>query len=218
MADIKIEQRTIATELRAVGDFALAGLAACYGTNSRNLGGFVEQIKRGAFSRSLRSNPDVYCLFNHDPNNVLGRTKSGSLTLTDSDDEGLLFYCQLIKGNAQHESIYAMIKRGDVSQCSFAFKLAKNGDKFEGTAKDENGKSVSLRTLLDVDLVDVSAVTYPAYFGTNVDARNRSANRGGDYMRSAAEQIALRNKLDNLVVDSELRQRLAVANRIMRKG
>src|SRR5438270_8135031 len=57
-------------------------------------GWFIETIKPGAFTRALKEKQDVRCLFNHDPNNLLGRTKSGTLSLKQ-DDSGLSYECDL---------------------------------------------------------------------------------------------------------------------------
>lgn len=196
MPEIKIEKRAL-TELRAAGEFALAGVAACYNTNSHDLGGYLERIAPGAFTRSLKERADVVATFNHDPSKVLGRTKSGTLTLSDST-AGLVWYCQLDKTNSDHANIYASVKRGDVSQCSFAFSIAKNGERW-GVAADGKTK---LRTLLDVDLIDVAAVTYPAYPSTSVDARKLAA---------APVSRELRGKLDDLIWKSDMNRRLRAA-------
>lgn len=161
----KIETRHIGTcELRAdAGDqFAITGIAARY-NKPTNIGGmFIEKIAPGAFSRSLRNKADVVCTFNHDLSAVLGRTKSGTLTLQDSP-EGLKFRCQLDRDSQSHRDLYAAVKRGDLDSCSFAFLVPPNGDTWDGNK----------RTLTDVDLKDVSVVTTPAYPGTSVDARSR---------------------------------------------
>jgi|SRR5579863_5324777 len=171
---MELEIRTLKTEVRATNDFALEGRAASYGVRSQNLGGFVEQIALGAFTKSLGTGADVRCTFNHDPNHVLGRTKSGTLQLTDSAT-GLDFRCQLDKGNSYHRDVYAAVKRGDIDQCSFAFTVPDGGDDWqENGATDDAGKRCHLRTLRNVNLVDVSAVTYPAYNAsgaTQVSAR-----------------------------------------------
>ena len=142
-------------------DFVIEGIAAPYNVWSSDLGGFHEIIKPGAFARALRQRQDVKCLLNHNANYILGRTKSGTLALTDTP-EGLAFRCQLDKRQAKHQEVYAMVQRGDISECSFAFKPAPNGEQWNGDK----------RTLTDVNLFDVSAVCYPAYpQGTHVDAR-----------------------------------------------
>lgn len=167
---MKIEQR-YAAELRADGqgdEMAIGGYAALFNSPSHNLGGFIERIAPGAFTRSLQSTPDVKALFNHDANMILGRTKSGTLALS-TDERGLKWRAVLDPNNSDHRNIHASIKRGDISDCSFAFTVEPGGDDWQEA--DGADDVYANRTLKDVNLLDVSAVTYPAYGGTSVDAR-----------------------------------------------
>ncbi len=145
----------------------LAGYAAKFNVYSQDLGGFREKIRPGAFKRSLAEGADIRALFNHDPSQVLGRTKSGTLSVSE-DSVGLRFVVDLPNtqlGRDLHESI----SRGDVTQCSFAFKVPMGGESW-GKDQDENGQQFVTREVSDADLFDVSAVTYPAYLDTNVSA------------------------------------------------
>ena len=72
------EIRSLKGELRAAPDFTLQGTAARFNTRSSDLGGFVETIAPGAFTRSLKAGGKVIVAVNHDPNQVLGSTKSGT--------------------------------------------------------------------------------------------------------------------------------------------
>jgi HK97 family phage prohead protease len=188
-----VQRRTMVAELRTAGnEFALTGYAATFNSLSKNLGGFREQIEPGTFTRSLKSKADVKCLFNHAPDNILGRTKSGTLTLS-TDAKGLKFRCELDKNSQAHKDLYASVQRGDIDECSFAFSVPAGGDSWtEGMDPDTNQRC-SIRTLKDVDLMDVSVVTYPAYNQTAVGARSRFAIPGSnlDYaiktMRKAAQ-------------------------------
>jgi HK97 family phage prohead protease len=167
-----VQRRTMAAELRTAGDeFALTGYAATFNSLSKNLGGFREQIAPNAFKRSLASKPDVKCLFNHAPDNVLGRTKSGTLELS-TDSHGLKFRCQLDKNSQYHKDIYSAVKRGDIDECSFAFTLPTGGQTWTDSIDSETNEKISLRTITDADLIDVSVVTYPAYNETQAGARS----------------------------------------------
>jgi uncharacterized protein len=169
-----IENRTaLAGSIRTDDSkFQLSGIAAAYNSLSQNLGGFKEKIAPGAFSRSLREKADVKALFNHDPSKILGRTKSGTLVLSDSP-EGLRWVCQLDRTNSDHVNVYSAVKRGDLSECSFAFTVPAGGDQWDDS--DGSDPAVhAIRTLRDVNLMDVSCVAYPAYAqGTAVGARAR---------------------------------------------
>jgi HK97 family phage prohead protease len=188
----KTEKRSLrGIELRAGADFTLQGIAAAYNVWSGDLGGFREMIAPGAFKRALRERQEVKCLFNHNANFILGRTKNGSLVLTDTA-EGLAFRCQLIRGNSTHEQLYSSVQRGDIDECSFAFAPTPGGQTWTADR--------ARRTLTDVDLFDVSVVTNPAYpSGTKVDARSaqyvvdwrtRALNRAAEIGRLVAADRA----------------------------
>jgi HK97 family phage prohead protease len=181
---------TLGVETRdgAGDEFALIGYASVFNTWSHDLGGFKEIILPGTFARSLREGADVKCLFNHAPDNILGRTKSGTCTVSE-DSHGLRFRCQLDKNNSRHADLYRSIKRGDIDECSFAFKVPDGGQQW-AESKDENGQTQYKRTISDVDLIDVSIVTYPAYPGTEAGARAANYRGAGlpgneltDYLR-----------------------------------
>ena len=136
MAKIEIEYRR--AELRAsTAAFEVAGRAASYNKPSQDLGGFVERLQRGCFTDSLQSGSDVKCLVNHDENQVLGRTLNKTLTLTDTLD-GLNFVCALNKDSQAHRDLYASVKRGDLSECSFAF-IVDGDDGQDFSSPDTNG-------------------------------------------------------------------------------
>lgn len=203
----KTERRTFSgTELRTLSNFEISGIAAAYGVKSSNLGGFKERIAPGAFASAFRSGADVRILFNHDPSQILGRTKAGTATLLDSP-QGLRFSAKLDPQNSRHVDVYRAIGRGDIDQCSFGFTVNPGGDDFSDDGDmDESGRSLKLRTLRSVTLLDCSAVTYPVYpDGTSVDARSVSVLLAPDYIvRRAlpltAEQLrAKAARLGNLI-------------------
>jgi hypothetical protein len=157
-----IERRFFkAAEVRVSASGGIAGYAAVFDQLSEDLGGFREKILPGAFSRCLGSDPDVRCLFNHNADIVLGRTKAGTLRLSE-DRTGLYFDCDLPDTQAGRD-VRASVKRGDITQCSFGFQTIGQNWKDNGT----------MRELTDVELFDVSPVTYPAYSQTSVSARQQ---------------------------------------------
>jgi uncharacterized protein len=157
------------TELRAkTGDDGkprLEGYAALFNERSQDLGGFVEQIAPGAFADTIKDD-DVRGLFNHDENFVLGRTVAKTLTLRE-DERGL--FMEIVPPDTQlvRDLVLEPIRRGDISQMSFAFRVRPNGDQW---AEDDDGAII--RTLTRVKLYDVSPVTYPAYLRTEVALRS----------------------------------------------
>jgi hypothetical protein len=141
----------------------IRGHAAVFNKLSDDLGGFRERVLPGAFADTL--NEDVRALFNHDPNYVLGRTKSGTLQIAE-DSIGLMFRVRY-PDTQWARDLATTIKRGDIDQASFAFRtITDNWVPGEG--------DTLVRELVKVKLYDVSPVTFPAYPQTNVTAREFS--------------------------------------------
>lgn len=161
------EIRSALCEVRAAPEaqgngLTFSGYAARYGTYSEDMG-FLETIAPGAFAEVI-GRDDVRCLVNHDMNRVLGRTKSGTLTLEDRPDG--LFFVANAPDTQWARDFAESVRRGDVDQCSFGFQCIK--DIWTTT---EDGKQ--MRTILSIDpLYDVSIVTYPAYQQTEVSVRS----------------------------------------------
>lgn len=132
-----------------------------------DIGGFFrERILPGAFARAIKEN-DVRALFNHDSNLILGRSKPGTLLL-EEDDKGLAI--QIFPADTTYaRDLTISMDRGDVDQMSFGFRVVK--DEWNYDAK------IPERTLHQVELFDVSPVTFPAYPTTDVGLRMVEAYR-----------------------------------------
>lgn len=139
------------------------GHAAVFNELSEDLGGFREQIAPGAFKEAIESD-DVRALFNHNPDYILARNKSGTLRMKE-DKKGLAIEFDPPDTQAGRD-LMVSLERGDVSQMSFGFSVKPNGQNF---AEDDEGRII--RTLTDVRLFDVSPVVYPAYPQTDVAKR-----------------------------------------------
>jgi len=141
-------------------DAPISGYAAVFDRETDIGGLFREVIRPGAFSTAITRGDDVRALFNHDPNLVLGRTKAGKLRL--SQDERGLKYDISPPTATWAGDLRESIKRGDVSQSSFAFRVHQ---------ERWTSGHLPLREVLEAELFDVSPVTYPAYAATTVSAR-----------------------------------------------
>lgn len=142
----------------------ISGHAAVFNKLSLPLGGFRERIRPGAFSKTIQE-ADVRALWNHDANFVLGRTASKTLQVRE-DAKGLFFEAQPPDTTWARDLIVTM-ERGDVDQASFAFRVVREEWMNEGDETKE-----TIRELIEVELRDVSPVTFPAY--TQTDAQTRS--------------------------------------------
>ena len=124
--------------------------------------GFTEFVKRGAFSKTLNDGADVRLLIDHE-GVPLARSKSGTLAL-EEDERGLRVEAELDPMNPDAARTMSAMKRGDLSQMSFAFR----------TVKDNWNNDRSVRELREVQLFDVSVVTFPAYEQTVAELRKRN--------------------------------------------
>ena len=162
----EVELRTVQT--RAAADEStervVTGYASVFNQPTRIrdwAGEYNEVIAPGAFDAVLAKNPDVRFLINHD-GVPLARTKNGTITLS-VDEHGLRHESQLVDTQLGRDT-YAMIKRGDIDQMSFAFTVER----------EEWNEGDQTRTILEVrDLYDIAAVTYPAYEGASIVARSK---------------------------------------------
>jgi uncharacterized protein len=104
------------------GPIELSGHAATF-DDPYEVGSFTETIRPGSFKRTLGENPDVSLLVNH-AGTPLARTSSGTMTLRE-DGLGLAFTAELEPSDPDVQAIVPKLKRGDLSEMSFAFRASK---------------------------------------------------------------------------------------------
>lgn len=149
-----IEQRGTSNKRKLVGHAAVFDSPALIG------GQFTEQIARGAFTQSIIKN-DIRALFNHDAACVLGRVSAGTLKLSQ-DNVGLRVEID-IPDTALARDLAVLVERGDISGMSFGFRVVD---------EDWNDEVwPPLRVIREIDLFEVSVVTFPAYESTDVALR-----------------------------------------------
>lgn len=148
------------------GRLSFHGRAVVYDQLSQDLGGWRERIMPGAATRTLEANPDVRLLINHDPNLLLARTASGTLTLTE-DDEGVLVDAEMADVSYARD-LAVLLERGDINQMSFAFWVLADG--WSGNTHEVHR--------IDLDGGDVAVVTYPAFTQTSAELRSAAAAAG----------------------------------------
>lgn len=159
-------ERRAFSEVRTAGR-RIEGYAATFGSEAA-LGGFRERIVPGAFRGALAG--DVLALLDHDPGKVLGRTRSGTLRLTE-DGRGLAFSLDLPDTQAGRD-VLELAQRDDLGGMSFGFTVPKGGESWTG----------DVRTLRAIDLKEISIVSsWPAYPDTEIALR--ALQRGADALR-----------------------------------
>ena len=147
-------------EIRTDGT-RITGHAIVFDSRSADLGGFIEIIRPQAVDRSMGG--DVVALYNHDAAQLLGRTPK-TLQLR-KDDRGLAFSLEPAPTQAGREAL-ELVRRGDLTGASFGFKTVKDVWSTDG--------GVSIRELLDIELVEISLTAFPAYRQTDVAVAQRA--------------------------------------------
>ncbi|MBH8569364.1 HK97 family phage prohead protease [Microvirga sp. STS02] len=197
---LKGEKAGIHVEYRQEGEsqtpVAFVGKAIVCNSRSHNLGGFVEIIDPKALDNADMS--DVVGLFNHDRSMVLGRTTSGTLTLTRDKDGGLSYRIAYDPNDPDHQRVMAKIQRGDVVGSSFAFRVAPNGDSWDKEETDTT--SIYVRTVTKISKIsDVCPVTVPAYANSTAAKRSLDSLRAERATPPAAVPLSVRKRQQELL-------------------
>ena len=170
MPETTYERRFVQITQRAAGDEnnpIIEGDAAVFNTETNIGGWFREKIRPGAFARVLSENPDVIAAYNHNWDMVLGRTTAGTLSLRETIT-GLHYETKVNPRDVQAMGVYERVKRGDVSQASFAFTVRR-----EEWTKPASKSELALREVIEVDkLFDVGPVAFGAYPQASAQARS----------------------------------------------
>jgi HK97 family phage prohead protease len=148
---------------RDKGTPVIYGIAAPYGKLSSPIGamGFREQIRPGAFTESLASSIDVFALVDHEDDKVLGRRSTGSLEISDTK-EGLSV--EIFPPETSFaQDLIVLIQAGEVGGMSIGFTT--EADRWDMLGGE------TIRTLLQVNLFDISVCFQPAYPDTRVAVR-----------------------------------------------
>lgn len=180
----KVERRVMAARgLRAWliegAPPVIQGYAALFNSASQDLGGFIETIRPGAFAETIAQD-DVRALWQHNPEYVLGRNRSGTLALAEN---GIGLRIEATPPETQWaRDALVTIQRGDVDQMSFGFQVLEDDW--------SNPDGLIKRELIKVRLFDVSPVTFPAYNATTVSVRRHVAELSGARVDPEPEHIA----------------------------
>lgn len=178
-----LEQRSYSFEVRAEegeGGAIITGRPIVYDSRT-DLGYFDEIIDQGALDGADLT--DVRFLVNHDLSKIplaRSRRNNGNSTMQLSvDPEGMFIRVKLdTENNAEAKALYSAVQRGDISGMSFMFSI--DGESWENLESDHPTRHVTKIG----SVVEVSAVTFPAYDATTINARSKEAL---DSARSAVE-------------------------------
>lgn len=155
----KLQTRDDNTE---TDEMKIEGYFVVFNSETKLFENYYEEISDKAFKDIDLT--DIRALADHDTAKVLGRTKSQTLSLS-VDDKGLYGEITINKNDTEAVNLYERVKRGDIDQCSFGFNIL---DETMDTRADGSTKW----TITEIELFEVSVVTFPAYADTAVEARS----------------------------------------------
>lgn len=194
ISDLHIEQREVGTASRII-----AGYAAKFESWSEPImGWFREKITRSAFEDCDLS--DVIMCFNHNVDDILARTVSGTLTLS-VDDIGLKFSFEA-PNTTRGNDMLELVHRGDINKCSFKF-IVEADEWFY--ADEKNRLEYDERTILKFSkLIDVALVVFPAYKDTEASVRHLGQRKTEFQQANQLEQKEAKRS----AAESQSRERL----------
>ena len=201
--DNGLTNRSYSFELRAKEDEErgniIEGRPIVYDSET-NIGGmFKEVIAKGALDDADLT--DVRFLTNHDTSKIpLARsrknTKNSTMQLSP-DDEGLGIRVDLdTENNTEAKNLYSAVKRGDISGMSFMFGI----DDEEWEDLDSDLPTRIIKKISTV--IEVSAVTFPAYESTSIAARDKSA------LDNARQAVETAKEKESVETDEENKRKV----------
>lgn len=180
--ELETRGRKVELEARASenGESIVEGRPIVFGEFADIGGWFRETIDRGALDGTDLT--DVRFCLNHDTSFVYARSRRNNPSSTmqlSTDANGLTFTANLdTKNSPKAQDLYAAVQRADIDQMSFMFRVDE--DRWEGLDTDYPTRHITKIGTV----VEVSAVTFPAYEATSINARGKEALESA---RSAVE-------------------------------
>lgn len=162
----------------------ICGYINKFNTRSQYMG-FYEEVSPEAFNKTLADGHNIYAMYNHDDDKILGSTRSGNLRLL-VDDVGLRFELDINENISYARDLYELVSNNDVNGCSFGFYV--NNDTWSRT--DEG---IDLRTINEVELIEVTITPFPAYLDSEASCRSydKFKEQQAEELRKAKEQREL---------------------------
>jgi HK97 family phage prohead protease len=177
----------------------ISGLGAVFynendpGTEYELYPGVVERVMPTAFDELEE---DIISTYNHDVNQLLGRTRSGTLRLKVTP-QGLTYETEINRDDPTAMGVYAKVKRGDVDGSSIWFYIES-----ETRIEDEANNRV-IYEINKVRLKEVGPVAMPAYQATTSEVRSLHA----DIRRRMEQEAELKIKRDAFIANADLKLR-----------
>lgn len=171
----------------------ISGYINKFNTRSQYMG-FYEEVSKGAFDKTLADGHNIYAMYNHDDNMILGSTRSGSLKL-NVDNIGLHFELKINPNISYASDLYELVKSEDIDGCSFGFWVTDD----EWTYTEDK---IDLRIIKELELIEVTITPFPAYLDS--EASCRSFELHNKEVEKAKELRDLEKEIELLEIEAEL--------------
>lgn len=153
--------------------------------------GFYEEIDKKAFNNTLADGHNIYAMYNHNSDMILGSTKGNSLKLK-VDNVGLFFELKINEKITYASDLYELVKNKDIDGCSFGFYVID--DEWSYTED-----KVDLRIIKEVELIEVTITPFPAYLDSEASCRSYE-----EHSKKSLEEKELRKELELLELELSL--------------
>lgn len=171
----------------------ISGYINKFNTRSQYMG-FYEEVAKGAFDKTLADGHNIYAMYNHNSDMILGSTRSGSLKL-NTDNIGLHFELRINPNISYASDIAELVKSGDLEGCSFGFWVTDD----EWTRTEDK---IDLRIIKELELIEVTITPFPAYLDS--EASCRSFDLHNEEVEKAKELRDLEKEIELLEIEAEL--------------
>ncbi|MDH5083513.1 HK97 family phage prohead protease [Clostridium perfringens] len=171
----------------------ISGYINKFNTRSQYMG-FYEEVAKGAFDKTLADGHNIYAMYNHNSDMILGSTRSGSLKL-NTDNIGLHFELRINPNISYASDIAELVKSGDLEGCSFGFWVTDD----EWTYTEDK---IDLRIIKELELIEVTITPFPAYLDS--EASCRSFDLHNEEVEKAKELRDLEKEIELLEIEAEL--------------
>lgn len=167
----------------------IAGYAAVFNSPTDIGGSWVEVVLPGAFTETLRGGRDVLALYSHELERLLGRQSAGTLRLRE-DGRGLAIEIDL-PDTTDGRDVGVLVQRGDLKGMSFGFCVTK--EEWDETLTPPR------RTIMAVDLFEVTVTASPAYDDTEIGLRSlaqaQEARKAAEIEQRQAKRQSIARRL-----------------------
>lgn len=189
----KIVLQDLETRATESNEKIISGYINKFNTRSQYMG-FYEEVLPGAFDKTLADGHNIYAMYNHNSDMILGSTRGGSLKL-NVDNVGLHFELRINDNISYAKDLYELVKSRDIEGCSFGFWVTVD----EWTYTEDK---IDLRIIKEVELIEVTITPFPAYLDSEASCRSFELHK--EQLESEEELRKIKNELDLISLELSL--------------